>query len=167
MARRLSTVVPIGRDGVALALARTLSVAPELLSDRAEVMAAIAGHRFHSESRGGRLAAMATGLETGATPPSREDRLPVELSQTNTSELLLRAEEYQYAFRCSGDPEADLEARRCIRTLLNRRAASGRWFPDRLVDDRLNLSALDGLPALGRVLLRCLRPDLPVIGILA
>jgi hypothetical protein len=160
-ARRLGHLVPSGLDGVALALARTLVMAPELVTDRHGAVAALTGHCFDLDSRGGRLAAMAGGVAVPA------GYLPAaDTSSLSTRELLLRAEACQLGLQATGDPEAALEAGRCLRVLLDRRAATGRWFPDRLVDDRLNLSALDGLPALGRTLLRQLRPDLPVIGVL-
>lgn len=164
---RLRDLVPTERDGIALALARTVAVAPELVVDRTAVMASLAAHSFDLARRGGRLAAMAVyGCGVQATLPTVPRPGLVELTELGTRALLLRAEEAQLAARSTNNPEAAFEARRCIRVLLDRRAASGRWFPDRLVDDRLNLSALDGMPALGSVLLRYLRPELPLISVL-
>ena len=165
---RLGDLVPIERDGIALALARSVVVAPALVRNRAAAMASVAAHSFDLSRRGGRLAFMAVhghGAEAGALPTSaRPGR--VDLIAQSTRALVSRAEEAQLAARVTGDPEAARDARRCIRVLLDRRALTGRWFPDRLVDDRLNLSALDGVPALGSVLLRHLRPQLPLSSVL-
>ncbi len=166
---RLSDLVPTHRDGVALALARTLAVAPDLVPDGTAVTTGLARHAFDCKLRGGRLAAMAVhGSGLASAPPDLVELRPgvVELSQLSTRALLLRAEEAQLAERFIGDGDAAHEAHRCIRTLLSRRAATGRWFPDRVVGDRLNLAGLDGLPALGIVLLRHVRPKLPSISLL-
>ncbi|APR80743.1 Lanthionine biosynthesis protein LanM [Minicystis rosea] len=168
LASRLGELVPLDRDGIALALARTMALAPALVPDRATVTAALGPHVFDLSQRGGRLAALAVhglGVQTGAAP-ALVHAGPIALHEQSTRALVSRAEEAQLAARVTGDPEAAREARRCVRVLLDRRAATGRWFPDRLVDDRLNLSALDGLPALGSVLLRHLRPQLPLISVL-
>jgi hypothetical protein len=153
---------------LALALARVLDVAPDLVADRDLVRAAIANHSFDRVRRGGRLAAMAiTQGGTHSTPPAAASHAnAAELLTLGTRALVLRAEEAQLAARCTGEAEAAVEARCCIRILLDRRTTTGRWFPDRVVDDRLNLSALDGVPALGLVLLRHLRPELPIISLL-
>jgi type 2 lantibiotic biosynthesis protein LanM len=167
-ASRLSHLVPVKRDGVALALASSLAVVPELVANRTEVTAALAAYPFDLGQRGGRLAAMAvhaTGMADVAPLTDLRSRM-IELSRLSTRALLARAEEAQFAARVTNDPGIAIEARRCVRVLLDRRAASGRWFPDRLVDDRLNLSALDGVPALGAVLLRHIWPELPLTSVL-
>jgi hypothetical protein len=167
-ASRLGDLLPIKRDGVALALARTLAVVPELVANRTAVTAALTVHPFDLGRRGGRLAAMAvhaSGMAAAAPLPDLRPGL-IELPRLSTRALLTRAEEAQFAARSTDDPDAAIEARRCIRVLLDRRATTGQWFPDRLVDDRLNLSALDGIPALGAVLLRHIWPKLPLTSVL-
>jgi Domain of unknown function (DUF4135) len=165
---RLSDLVPIKRDGVALALARTLAVVPELVANRTAVMAALTAHPFDLGLRGGRLSAMAVRASGIAATAPLTDLRPglVELPRLSSRALLSRAEEAQFVARSTNDPDAATEACRCIRVLLARRMATGRWFPDRLVDDRLNLSALDGVPALGLVFLRHIRPELPFTNVL-
>jgi hypothetical protein len=162
--RRLGDIVPAGRDGIALALARTLAVAPTLVEDREGVRASLAAHAHDLSRRSGRMAFMAAHEQ--GTHPGIVGTSSAALSALHTRALVSRAEEAQQRARITGDPEAAREASRCIRALLDRRATSGRWLPDRLVDDRLELSALDGMPALGSVLLRHLRPQLPLISVL-
>lgn len=167
-ASRLSELVPVKRDGVALALARSLAVVPDLVANRAAVTAALAAHPFDLGRRGGRLAAdavYASGMAAAAPRMGLQPHM-TKLSRLRTRAILARAEEAQFAARTTNDPDTAAEARRCVRVLLDRRAAAGRWFPDRLVDDRLNLSALDGVPALGAVLLRHVWPELPLTSVL-
>lgn len=168
IAQRLGELVPIGRDAVAFALARSVAVAPELSPDRAAVASSLERHTFDLARRGGRLAAMAVHAFVPKTSSLRAaTRLDdSDLHRRSTRALLSMAEEAQIAARITDAPDAARDAGRCIRVLLDRRAATGRWFPDRLVDDRLNLSALDGVPALGSMLLRHLRPQLPLTSVL-
>jgi hypothetical protein len=134
---RIADFVPTGRDSIALALARTLEAAPELVDGP------MPSHRYDLTRRGGRLAA-----GVAAAPASDSCR-----------ELVAAANEALFA----GDTEA---AERLARTLAGRRDRTGRWFSDRWVDDRLNLSAVDGLVAVGMLMLGLVDTDLAPLTVL-
>lgn len=88
-------------------------------------------HRYDLTRRGGRLAA-------GVAAPV--------LGPATCRELVAGAAEALAA----GDLAA---AERLAQTLAARRDRTGSWFSDRWVDDRLNLSAVDGLVAVGLLML--------------
>ena len=149
-ASRIVDFVPMGRDSVALALARTLEAAPELVDSEA-ARAALASHRYDLDTRSGRLAALDAGAIRAvpqADPSGRSCRALV----AGAGEAIV-----------AGDAPT---AEQLGRALLDRREQTGSWFSDRWVDDRLNLSALDGLVAVGLLMLSLLDIDLAPLTLL-
>jgi lantibiotic modifying enzyme len=162
---RLADWFPVEADKIVLALATFLSQYPNQ-SLRADVERAIGAHRFDLNRRGGRLAAMVVSRLVGPSAPTGYRLPPVNRHAMGSRALLQRIEEAQLAAKYFGHGDAIDESSRCLRILIGRKAETGRWFPDRLADDSLNLSALDGTPALGLALLRHIQPDIPALGIL-
>jgi hypothetical protein len=161
---RLSDWIPSCDDMIGLALARFLSQTPRVRWPETED--ALRDHRFDVKHRGGRLAALAVHWHMGLPAPRHLKLPPVDRQFLGSRELLQRIEEAQiYAkyFECE---EAGEESARGLRIMLDRKAATGQWFPDRLADDSLNHSALDGTPSIGLALLRHLGCDVPALGIL-
>jgi hypothetical protein len=142
---RIAEFVPVGRDSVALALARVLEAAPELVDDADAARARIASHRYDLGTRSGRLAA-------GSFRPAD----PVGLSCRG---LVASAGEAIVA----GDRAA---AERLGRALVDRRERTGSWFSDRWVGDALNLSAVDGIVAVGLLMLALFDTDLSPLTLL-
>lgn len=161
---RLRTVLPAGRDGVALAISRTLERNPGAIANAAAAAQAVDRHAFATETYGGRLAALAAGRST-AIPSARSARTVHDLSTMSTRGLMARGDVWHLAVQLRNDEVHAVQCRRILRVILDRRRATGRWFPDRLVDDELNLSALNGVPALGRALLRHLDPSVPALSV--
>jgi hypothetical protein len=150
---RLADFVPVGRDSIALALGRALADAPELVDDDAGARAELAAHHYDLGRRGGRLGALDVGA---AGPAPQAASTPGALS---CRELVATAGEALVA----GDRAT---AERLCRALVDRHDRTGRWFSDRWVDDRLNLSAVDGLVAVGLLALGVLDPELPPLTLL-
>jgi hypothetical protein len=142
---RIAELVPAGRDSVALALARTVEAAPELVDDADAARAALASHRYDLGTRSGRLAAATFR--------------PADPSGLSCRELVASAGEAIVA----GDRAA---AGQLARALVDRRARAGSWFPDRRVGDRLNLSAVDGVVAVGLLMLALFDDDLAPLTLL-
>ncbi|GAA0690834.1 hypothetical protein GCM10010193_51520 [Kitasatospora atroaurantiaca] len=173
-------LVPAGRDGIAAALARTVAEAPGLLADAAAARDLLYGHRFTTGTRSGRLACLdsAVSLGAGAVNPADLGELapPVGESQilglstralvATAGEALTAAEAGLLHTLPEGVPalvpgpffDGREAAGLLAGELLRRHAAAGRWYPDRAADDRVNLGALDGVSAIGLLLLRLLDP---------
>ncbi|WP_030265983.1 DUF4135 domain-containing protein [Streptomyces sp. NRRL B-24484] len=173
-------LVPAGPDSVAAALARTLGEAPGLLAAPETVRERLRGHRFATATRAGRLACLDTAVSLGAgtVDPAELGALtpPVGAAQIagrTTRDLVATAAEALTAAEAGllhTVPEgADAllpgpfydgreAAGLLVGELIARREATGRWYPDRAADDRINLGALDGTAAVGLLLLRLLDP---------
>jgi hypothetical protein len=158
---RIADFVPVGRDSVALAVARTLADAPELIDDADTAHDAVAAHRYDSLTRGGRLAALgaATVLGNSVDPAVTGAATAANAGALSCRGLVAGAGEALVA----GDRAT---AERLARELVDRRDRTGRWFSDRWVDDRLNLSAVDGVVAVGLLALGLLDPGLPPLTLL-
>lgn len=178
-ATRLLDLVPAGADSVAAALARTLGQAPELLADPEAVRGLVREHRF-DVTRSGRLACLDVALSLGtAALDSRQLGLlaaPVghaEVATLGTVELVATAGEALTAAELGlvhslpdGVPallpgpfyDGREAATALVGELMRRRGTTGGWFGDRVADDRVNLGALNGVPAVGLLLLRLLDP---------
>ena len=176
---RFLDLVPAGADSVAAALARVLGQAPHLLADPDAVRELVRAHRF-DVTRSGRLACLDVAVSLGADAlDSRQMGLlaaPVgeeQVASLGTRELVATAGE---ALTAAGlglvhslpagvrallpGPFYDGReaAMALVGELLRRRRATGDWFGDRAVSDRVNLGLLDGAPAVGLLLLRLLDP---------
>ena len=173
-------LVPSGPDSLAAALARTVAEAPALLTAPDAVRERLRGHRFTTATRAGRLACLDTAVSLGAgavdpaelgalTPPAGAR----EIAGRSTRDLVATAGEALTAAEAGllhtlpegvdsllagpfydGREAAGL----LVGELLARHAATGRWYPDRAADDRVNPGALDGTAALALLLLRLLDP---------
>ncbi|MFF0294333.1 DUF4135 domain-containing protein [Kitasatospora sp. NPDC004614] len=169
-------LVPGGTDSIAAALARTVAEAPALLADPEAVRARLREHRFATGTRAGRLACLDTAVSLGADAVDGADLAalapPVtgpELAALSGRALLSAATEALTAAEAGlihtlpegaeallpgpfydGREAAALMARE----LITRHRVHGTWFPDRAIDDTVNLGALDGTVAVGLLLLR-------------
>ena len=159
---RLSDVLPAGRDGIAFAVALACGAEPSLLEN--EVAAALSRHTCETSTFGGRLAALSI-LGAAAIPTCAPSVPARSLSSMSTAQLLAHVTLWQRVVQLDDGEGHAAKRDLAVLELLDRRQASGRWFADRLVDDHLHLSALDGLSALGRVLARQLEPSLSVLSI--
>ncbi|GJF27953.1 hypothetical protein KNE206_06530 [Kitasatospora sp. NE20-6] len=173
-------LVPAGPDAIAAALARTVAEAPGLLAAPDTVRERLRGHRFTTATRAGRLACLdtAVSLGAGAVDPAELGALtpPVgtrQIAGRTTRDLVATAGEALTAAEAgllhtlpeSSDTllagpfyDGREAAGLLVGELLARHAATGRWYPDRAADDRVNLGALDGTAAVGLLLLRLLDP---------
>lgn len=140
---RLADFAPVGHDGIAYALARTLAEAPDLVADGDAVRSVVTSHAYDLDRRGGRLAAHGAGAGNGVAVPAA----------STCRELVAGGGEALVA----GDRAT---AERMFRALLDGHAVTGSWFGDRWVDDRLNLSAVDGVVAVGLLALGLVDPEL-------
>jgi lantibiotic modifying enzyme len=161
---RLAEWLPVEGDAIVLALATFLSHYPNE-GFAPDVMRTIKAHRFDLAHRGGRMAAMAVSRLAEISGHSDYRLQAVDHQALGTRALLQRIEEAQLAAKYLGHTDALEESSRCLRIIIDRKAATGGWIPDRLADDGLNLSALDGTCALGLALLRYIRADVPALGI--
>ncbi|HLK45479.1 MAG TPA: hypothetical protein VKT18_05800, partial [Acidimicrobiales bacterium] len=161
---RLSRVLPAGRDGVALAVASALAADMPLAETTATAATAALSRHASEPTFGGRLAALS--IHGAAAISSCSPTAPAtSLATVSTAQLLAHATLWQRVVQLDDDEGHALQRDLAVLELLDRRQWSGRWFPDRLVDDHLHLSALDGLSALGRVLVRQLEPSLSVLSV--
>jgi hypothetical protein len=148
---RIAQFVPVGRDSIALAVARALETAPHLVAGAEVARVAVASHRYDHATRSGRLAS----LDAGATHAVDA----VDPSSLSCRELVATAGEALVARNTA-------EAHRHAAALVDRRDRTGRWFSDRWVADRLNLSAVDGLVAVGLLTLGLVDPELAPLTLL-
>ncbi|MFD9128500.1 DUF4135 domain-containing protein [Kitasatospora sp. NPDC059571] len=173
-------LVPAGTDSVAAALARAAAEAPALLADPDAVRDLLRGHRFATAARSGRLACLDTAVALGAstvdpgelaalTPPVGARRIAARTGRdlvATAGEALTAAEAgLLHTLPESADsllPGPFYDGREAagllVGELLARHRATGRWYPERAADDRINLGALDGSAAVGLLLLRLLDP---------
>jgi hypothetical protein len=147
---RISDLTPTGRDSVAMALGLAADRVPHLGGNPESLSEALATHRYDLQSGGGRLAALVGG---------RAQR-PARSAWPRTTRLIVSAAGEELAAR--NRPAALAH----FATLLGRRRRSGRWYPDRWVDDRLNLSALDGMVAVGLLALALVDPNIHPLTVL-
>jgi type 2 lantibiotic biosynthesis protein LanM len=143
---QVADLVPTGSDSVAMVLARALREAPELLDVEA-VQNVLSSYRFDLNTRGGRLAAGSSKFEQP------------EAAALSCRDLVASA-----GVALGADRTED--AAPLITELLDRRERTGRWYSDRGIDDSINLGALDGIPAVGLLLLRFIDPDTAVPAVL-
>jgi lantibiotic modifying enzyme len=166
---RLPDLFPTGRDGIAMALARAMEMAPELVFDREALLSSLAVHRYATERRGGRLAQLSAAgsgyaqLDDKVLGPSRT----CDPAARGSRELIAGAHEALVAWRVAGEERALATAAELVHALLARKRDTGSWMPDRRVDDRLSLSCLDGLPAVGMLALQMLSPNISPVSLLA
>jgi len=146
---RLLDALPAGAPGVALALARHAArrghADPPPVTDGPTV--------------GAQLAATAAAAALGRPLPE----VPPPPAAPSSVDLLDQVELGLAAFRAGGDERHRSAAHAAARTLLARRAARGRWFPDRRRADRVQLSAVDGLAAAGLALLALAKEDVTAL----
>jgi hypothetical protein len=176
--RRFLDLVPAGADSVAAALARTLAEAPELLAAPDAVRDLLRTHRFHVRTRSGRLACLDAAVSLGTDAVHSGDlgllAAPVGTAQVaslgsralvaTAGEALSAAEAGLLHTVPEGHPalvpgpfyDGREAAGAMVAELFRRRRATGSWYGDRAADDRINLSVLDGSPAVGLLLLRLL-----------
>ncbi|MFJ5923021.1 type 2 lanthipeptide synthetase LanM [Kitasatospora sp. NPDC092948] len=169
-------LVPGGVDSIAAALARTVAEAPTLLADPEAVRARLRAHRFATDTRAGRLACLDTAVSLGAdavdgadlgalAPPVTGPALAALSGRALLSAATeaLTAAEAGLVHTLPEDTEALLPgpfydgreaAAPMVRELITRHRLHGTWFPDRVIDDTVNLGALDGTVAVGLLLLR-------------
>ncbi len=179
-ARRFLDLVPAGIDSVAAALARTLAEAPGLVADPDTVRALLRGHRFDVFTRSGRLAGLEAAIALGTDAVHSGDlgllAAPVGTAQVaslgcrtlvaTAGEALSAAEAGLLHTVPPGHPvlvpgpfyDGREAAGALVAELFRRQRATGSWYGDRAADDRINLSVLDGSPAVGLLLLRLLDP---------
>jgi lantibiotic modifying enzyme len=138
-AEQFCDLVPVGADSVAMVLRRAVAEVPELLQVGA-VESALGEHRFDLSTRGGRLAA---GAAPAATP---------EPTALTCRELVATAGETLSAGNATN-------AAPLLAELLHRRERTGHWYGDRGIADGINIGALDGIAAVGLLLLRSLDPN--------
>lgn len=159
---RLGEFTPVGPDSIAAALARTLVKAPELLDDPEPVRRALEAYRCDLSRRGGRLAdrqvASARGVvlhshAAGVTGAARGEGLTCRALVATARELV-----------AAGDRHG---AAGLFGQLAGRRARTGTWFSDRAIEDCMNLSAVDGVVAVGLLALELLDPDVESLTLLA
>ena len=186
-AQRFLDLIPGGADSVAAALARTLGQDAALVPDAASARGLLRGHRFDTDTRSGRLACLdaAVSLGTDALHSGNIGRLAVpvtldRVSALGTRELVATAGEALTSAEAGllhplpeNEPalvpgpfyDGREAADALVAELFRRRRATGSWYGDRAAADRINLSVLDGSPAVGLLLLRLL--DLSVAAPLA
>jgi hypothetical protein len=150
---RLLDAVPTGSAGVAMALARYAS--------------AQGGRDFDPVARivvdpttpGTLLGATAAAASMGQPLPDAGAVLDIGPNPPRSTDLLNRAEVALTAFRATNDEMHRASAHAAVRTLLARRRGKGRWFPDRRRPDRMQLSAVDGVAAVGLACLALAEED--------
>jgi hypothetical protein len=79
----------------------------------------------------------------------------------STARLCSLGEMALQAHRATGDPDYASNARQIAAQLLARRNATGRWLADQRGPEHHNLSLVDGLPAVGLLLLGAAGSRLP------
>jgi class II lanthipeptide synthase len=158
-ASRLPELAPVGRDSVAVALARTVAEAPELVGDLPSARSALGAHRYRLGRRGGRLASLDAARSLGVEPDPNAFVTVAGLRGLGSREVLAAAGEALVA----GDHD---RAQLLFGELAERRRTLGGWFADRWIDDSLNLSAVDGLVAVGLLALGLADADLPSLTLL-
>jgi hypothetical protein len=156
---RLADFVPVGRDSVAMTLSRALANVPQLVDDADAVRAALAAHRYDLSRRGGRLAMLAGATDVAPDPRALAALESATPSAMSCRELVATGGEALVAGRTD-------DAEQLLRALVARRDHDGSWFGDRWIDDRLNLSAVDGLVAVGMLALGVLDAGLPSLTLL-
>jgi hypothetical protein len=181
-AARFLDLVPGGPDSVAAALARTVGEAPDLLEEPATVRDLVRAHRF-GVTRSGRLACLDTAVSLGtdaldsrqmgllAAPVGERQvaRLGARALVATAGEALTAAElGLVHSLPDGGHGGNGLvpgpfydgreAATALVGELIRRRRATGAWYGDRVVGDRVNFGVLDGVPAVGLLLLRLLDP---------
>ncbi|MFC1408340.1 DUF4135 domain-containing protein [Streptacidiphilus sp. N1-12] len=179
-AQRFLDLVPTGVDSVAAALARTLAQAPELVAAPDVLRGLLREHRFDVFTRSGRLSCLEAAVSLGTDAVHSGDlgllAAPVGVAQVaslgsralvaTAGEALSAAEAGLLHTVPEGRPalvpgpfyDGREAAGALVAELFARRGAGGSWYRDRAADDRINLSVLDGSPAVGLLLLRLLDP---------
>jgi hypothetical protein len=158
---RLRDFTPVERDSIAVALARTLLSVPELLEDPGLARRALEVHRCDLRRRGGRLAGheIASALGVASDPTTAAVPEVARGEDLTCRELLATARELAAADRRPA-------AARLFRELAARRARTGSWFSDRAIEDRMNLSAVDGVVGVGLLALELLARDVKPLNLL-
>ncbi len=184
---RLLDLLPVGRDSIAVALAHVHRSAPGLVDDPAVVAAAVRAHRPDLATRSGRLSALAIAASGGAeagtdgstgtdgsigtddngTDANAAPARPQAATDGRTCrELVATAGEALLGDAADGGGTGREIAEVMLRALVRRRARTGSWFGDRVVDDRLIPSAVDGTSAIGLLALHLIEPALPSLTLL-
>jgi hypothetical protein len=130
--------LPTGAAGVTMALARYAARYRPADLDRIGALELPVG------TPGDRLAAIAVATVTGAAVPPEAG-----VQAARGTDLLDRIEAGLAAYRATGEDAYRTGAHTALRALLKRRAGQGRWLPDRRRTDRLQMSAVNGVAAIG------------------
>ncbi|HET6765041.1 MAG TPA: hypothetical protein VFH27_15255, partial [Longimicrobiaceae bacterium] len=158
---RTLALVPSGRDGVALALARAAAAG---LAPLDAVRAWIASAP-PAETSGAHIARLAIVrlhpalADVSAVVDAARIFADSVDAQAATPDWLEGAEVALALHATTGDAADLARAREIGGWMLDRRAAHGAWFPDRLAPDSINLSAIRGVAALAHLFTRLHAPD--------
>lgn len=154
-----SAAIPDGADSTVMALARAAQVRPDL---RPNVIGLVAEHSPDLSTNGGRLAALEVARSgTGCWDCRAPFPMPEHEWGTLSSTDLIRT-----CGIARLHPDGARAAEQMLSEILARRAVSGRWLDDRYAADRVNLGAIDGITAVGMLLLQALSPSVEPLTVL-
>jgi type 2 lantibiotic biosynthesis protein LanM len=155
--------LPVGTEGLALALARLANICPpeEALRYRDAALQLLdvgGGGEPQADQSGGLLARLAllhlSGIDAGAVLAEADRYLRLDVPSATSHQLLDALEVALTAFQATGRRRFHDRARILAGTLCERQRLTGSWFAERFAADRHDLSIVHGLAAVAHAFLK-------------